>query len=31
MGNLRQNLRFAVRQLGRNRGFAFTVIFTLAL
>ncbi|MGA2851420.1 MAG: ABC transporter permease [Terracidiphilus sp.] len=31
MGNLGQNVRFALRQLGRNRGFAFTVIFTLAL
>lgn len=31
MSNLGQNLRFAVRQLGRNPGFTFTVIFTLAL
>jgi predicted permease len=31
MGTLGQNLKFAARQLGRNRGFTFTVIFTLAL
>ncbi|MGA3048924.1 MAG: ABC transporter permease [Terracidiphilus sp.] len=31
MSNLRQNLKLAVRQLGRNPGFTFTVIFTLAL
>jgi predicted permease len=31
MGTLRQNLRFAVRQLGRNPGFTLTVIMTLAL
>jgi predicted permease len=31
MGALGQNLRFAVRQLWRNPGFAVTVILTLAL
>jgi predicted permease len=31
MGTLSQNLRFALRQLGRNPGFALTVILTLAL
>ena len=31
MGTFGQNLRFAARQLGRNPGFTFTVIFTLAL
>ncbi len=31
MGNFRQNLAFAVRQLSRNPGFALTVVFTLAL
>src|SRR5260370_8050216 len=31
MGILGQNLRFAVRQLGRNPGFTVTVILTLAL
>jgi predicted permease len=31
MGSLGQNLKFAVRQLRRNSGFTFTVIFTLAL
>jgi predicted permease len=31
MNTFRQNLRFAVRQLGRNPGFALTVIVTLAL
>ena len=31
MTSLGQNLRFAVRQLGRNRAFTFTVVVTLAL
>ncbi len=31
MSSLGQNLRFAVRQLGRNRAFTFTVVITLAL
>ena len=31
MGMLRQNVRFALRQLWRNPGFTVTVIFTLAL
>ncbi|MGA2216894.1 MAG: ABC transporter permease [Terracidiphilus sp.] len=31
MGNWGQNFRFAMRQLGRNPGFTFTVVFTLAL
>jgi predicted permease len=31
MGPLGQNLKFAVRQLRRNPGFALTVVFTLAL
>ena len=31
MGTLPQNLKFAIRQLGRNRGFTATVILTLAL
>jgi predicted permease len=31
MTSLRQNLRFAVRQLNRNRAFTFTVVVTLAL
>ena len=31
MDSIRQDLRFAVRQLRRNPGFAFTVIVTLAL
>ena len=31
MGNFRQNLAFAVRQLSRNPGFALTVVITLAL
>src|SRR5260370_39613119 len=31
MGILGQNLRFAVRQLGRNPGFTVTVILSLAL
>jgi putative ABC transport system permease protein len=31
MGTLGQNLRFAVRQLRRNPGFAATVVLTLAL
>ncbi len=31
MGSVGQNLRFALRQLGRNPGFTLTVIFTLAL
>ena len=31
MGILKQNLKFAIRQLGRNRGFTATVIFTLTL
>ena len=31
MGTLSQNLRFALRQLGRNPGFTLTVVLTLAL
>jgi predicted permease len=31
MGNLRQNFKFALRQLTHNPGFTFTVVFTLAL
>jgi putative ABC transport system permease protein len=31
MGTFPQNLKFAIRQLGRNRGFTATVILTLAL
>lgn len=31
MGNLGRNIRFALRQQGRNRGFTVTVIATLAL
>src|SRR6478672_13282085 len=31
MTSLGQNLRFAMRQLARNRAFTFTVIITLAL
>jgi macrolide transport system ATP-binding/permease protein len=31
MSTLRQNLRFGIRQLSRNPGFAVTVILTLAL
>ena len=31
MNSLWQNLRFALRQLGRNPGFTFTVVVTLAL
>jgi predicted permease len=31
MGTLKQNVKFAIRQLGRNRGFTATVILTLAL
>ena len=31
MNSLWQNLRFALRQLGRNRGFTITVVLTLAL
>ncbi len=31
MGSVGQNLRYALRQLGRNPGFTLTVIFTLAL
>lgn len=31
MANVAQNFRFALRQLGRNRGFTTTVILTLAL
>jgi macrolide transport system ATP-binding/permease protein len=31
MGNFRQNLTFAVRQLSRNPGFTLTVVVTLAL
>lgn len=31
MGNLKQNLKFAIRQLGRNRGLTATMILTLAL
>ncbi|MGD0891556.1 MAG: ABC transporter permease [Terracidiphilus sp.] len=31
METLRQNLKFAVRQLGRNPGFTLTVVLTLAL
>lgn len=31
MGTLQQNLKFAIRQLRRNRGFTATVILTLAL
>ena len=31
MGTLKQNVKFAIRQLGRNRGFTTTVILTLAL
>jgi macrolide transport system ATP-binding/permease protein len=31
MGNFRQNLAFAVRQLSRNPGFSLTVVVTLAL
>ena len=31
MSSLGQNLRFAVRQLGRNRAFTVTVVITLAL
>src|SRR6185437_16677307 len=31
MNTLRHNLRFAFRQIGRNRGFSLAVIVTLAL
>ena len=31
MGTFSQHLKFAARQLTRNPGFTFTVIFTLAL
>ena len=31
MSSLGRNLQFALRQLGRNRGFTATVILTLAL